>query len=44
MKTAVLLAAAGSATAAVHKMPLKKISLSEQLVSSHHRHMRGQLI
>jgi len=44
MKTAIFLAAGsllGSATAGVHKMKLKKIPLSEQLVS-HHR--SGRLI
>jgi hypothetical protein len=40
MKTAVLLAAAGSASAAVYKTPLKKVSLSEQLVG-HHRTRLG---
>jgi saccharopepsin len=44
MKTAVLLAAASSASAAVYKTPLKKVSLSEQLVSHHRSHMRWQVI
>ncbi|KAF7455507.1 hypothetical protein A1F99_027650 [Pyrenophora tritici-repentis] len=39
MKTAMLLAAAGSATAAVYKTPLKKVSLSEQLVRHSRNHM-----
>jgi saccharopepsin len=40
MKTAVLLAAASSASAAVYKTPLKKVSLSEQLVRRHRSHLR----
>jgi saccharopepsin len=37
MKTAMVLAASvGCAAAGMHRMPLKKVSLSEQLVS-HHR-------
>jgi saccharopepsin len=40
MKTAVLLAAATSASAAVYKTPLKKVSLSEQLVSHRRYRMR----
>jgi len=39
MKVALLLAAGsllGSASAGVHKMKLKKIPLSEQLVNHHH--------
>jgi saccharopepsin len=42
MKTAVLLAAATSASAAVYKTPLKKVSLSDQLVS--HRRIRTRKI
>jgi saccharopepsin len=42
MKTAVLLAAASTASAAVYKTPLKKVSLSEQLVS--HRRVRMRRI
>ncbi|EMD84649.1 hypothetical protein COCC4DRAFT_198341 [Bipolaris maydis ATCC 48331] len=40
MKTAILLAAASSASAAVYKMPLKKVSLSEQL---EHANVQTQL-
>jgi hypothetical protein len=38
MKTAMVLAASvGCAAAGMHRMPLKKVPLSEQLVRSHHR-------
>jgi len=44
MKTALLLAAAGSASAAVYKTPLKKVSLSEQLVRHDRNHMIASVI
>jgi saccharopepsin len=44
MKTAVLLAAAGSASAAVYKTPLKKVSLSEQLVGHHRTRLGWRII
>ena len=44
MKTAMLLAAAGSASAAVYKTPLKKVSLSEQLVRHGRNHMRTSIV
>jgi saccharopepsin len=44
MKTAVLLAAASSASAAVYKTPLKKVSLSEQLVGPHRSYVRLRIV
>lgn len=46
MKSAILLAASsvlGTATAGVHKMKLKKIPLSDQLVSHHRSHLQRRV-